>query len=98
MKGFPMKCFQATSFNRYSKRRAQIPTHAEQHDVCLKMTQFEGILTLTAHEEVPLSLFFTHSSTSASFLQHSLRLHGYAAIQRIKRKTDADAGKFDQVA
>ena len=37
-------------------------------------------------------------STASRIWSNGLRLHGYAAIQRIKRKTDADAGKFDRVA
>jgi len=38
------------------------------------MTPFERILTLTAHEKEPLSLFFAYSSRSIFFLQHSLQL------------------------
>src|SRR5689334_23143161 len=55
-----------------AQRIAQIPPHALQNDICLEMTPFERILTLTAHEKEPLSLFFAYSSRSIFFLQHSL--------------------------
>jgi hypothetical protein len=54
-----------------TQRIAQIPPYAQENDVCLEMTPFERILTLTAHEKEPLSLFFAYSSRSIFFLQHS---------------------------
>jgi hypothetical protein len=67
-----------------TQRIAQVSPHAQQNDICLEMTPFERMLTLTAHEKEPLSLFFAYSSRSIFFLQHSpfCRIRGYLSTLR----------------
>ena len=58
-----------------TQRISQIPPHAQQNDVGLEVTPFEGILALVAHKWEPLLLVSVHSSRSAFYLRHCPQLY-----------------------
>jgi hypothetical protein len=62
---------------------AQIPAHAEENNISLKMAPLEGILVLVAHGGDLFRSFLSTVSDQLSFLQHNPQEHGLPEVPSI---------------